>query len=421
MLIKFVGVLNISFFISKRLLQHKTLVNDAKQQGFSLLIVRLAVAAVTISITVMLLAIAISKGYQKEVRNKLTGFNSHFQINNYDLNNSLQEQPVKRDTIFENALKNNSCIKHIQRVVTKPGIIKTETDFEGIVLKGIDESYDKTFIKQYLVEGDMPDFGKKKEPENKIVISKITADKLGLTLNNDVLMYFIQEPPRVRKLKIVGIYNTGLSELDQLYAFTDLKITHRLNNFNTNEITAYEVYTNNFNKINEALNVLKYSAPPEYDIKTVYEVYAQMFDWLGLLDMNVFIIILLMIIVAAINMMTALLILIVERSNMIGILKALGSSNQQIQKIFLYISGNILVKGLILGNLLALLLVLFQYYTGAVKLNAADYYLDRVPISISIIDVMLVNIAAFALCLLTLLLPVKIINKLLPVKTIKFN
>lgn len=411
--------LNVSLFIAKRLIKHQSFVNNARKQGFSLLIVRLGIAAVSVSVTVMLLAVAISKGYQKEVRSKLTGFNAHFQLNNYDLNNSLQALPITRDTLFESIIKKQKHIAHIQPFVTKPGIIKTHTDFEGIVLKGINHQFDPTFITKHLVEGKFFDY-QNETSTNEVVISENTARKLNLKLNSDLLIYFIQEPPRVRKLKITGIFNTGLSELDELYAFTGMPMLQRLEGFKTNEITGYEVFTHDFYEMPDALDILKKYTPLEYGIHPINEVFPQLFDWLELLDTNVYVIIALMILVAAINMITALLILIVERSNMIGLLKALGSTNKQIQRIFIYLAAAIIITGLAIGNIVGISIIYIQKVTCFAKLNPADYYLSEVPVHIKIYDIAWINLLAFVLCLIVLLLPVKLVARISPAKSIKF-
>ncbi|MFN4082860.1 MAG: ABC transporter permease [Bacteroidia bacterium] len=396
------------------------MVNNARKQGFSLLIVRLAIAAVSISILVMLLAVAISKGYQKEVRGKLIGFNTHFQINNLDLNNSYNSMPIVQDTIFENNLRLLPEVAHIQPYITKAGIIKTDDEFEGIVLKGINNDYDFSFLQKHLVKGSKPNFTDD-SIANFIVLSQKTADKLGFKLNDDVIIYFIQEPPRVRKLKITGIFNTGLGEVDALYAFTDLRILQRLHGYNHNQITGYEVILKPDFKTSDVKSNIKLMAPYDYDVKPIEKIFPQMVEWLDLLDLNVLVVIILMILVASINMITALLILIVERSNMIGILKALGSNNKQIQQIFLYMAANIIIKGLIIGNTIGLLLILFQQKTNFFKLNADDYYLDVIPVNIGLNQILIINILAFVLCLFTLLLPVRVISKISPVKAIRFT
>lgn len=411
--------LNVSLFIAKRLIKHQSFVNNARKQGFSLLIIRLGIAAVAISLAVMLLAVAISKGYQKEVRSKLTGFNAHFQLNNYDLNNSLQALPITRDTLFEALLAKQEHIAHIQPFVTKPGIIKTATDFEGIVLKGINHQFDPTFITKHLVSGNFFNY-KSQTTTNEVVISENTARKLNLKLHDDLLVYFIQEPPRVRKLKITGIFNTGLSELDELYAFTSMPMLQRLEGFEPTEVTGYEVYTHSFKQMPQALDVLKKLTPLNLGIHPIDDIFPQLFDWLGLLDTNVIVIIALMILVAAINMITALLILIVERSNMIGILKALGSNNNQIQRVFIYLSAAIVFTGMVIGNAVGLGIIYLQKTTSFAKLNPADYYLSEVPVFIEYTDILLLNTMAFVLCVLMLLLPVRLVSKINPAKSIKF-
>lgn len=374
--------------------------------------------AVCISILVMLVAVAISKGYQEAVRNKLTGFNAHIQINHLDLNNSLQNLPIETDTHLVNVLKQQPSITHIQPFTTKAGIIKTDDAFEGIVLKGVDSCYDFNFIKEHLKTGRLLNL---EEQHNEVLMSANTANKLGFKLNNDVIIYFIQDPPRVRKLKIVGIFDTGLGELDELYLFTDIRITQRLQNFKVNQITGYEVFAESFKILPTALDECRNIVPLTLNVLPINKIYPPLFDWLDLLDTNVWVIIILMLIVAIINMVTALLILIIERSNMVGILKALGSSNKQLKILFMQMALRIITRGLLLGNIIALILIFIQKYFQIIKLNPKDYYLNIVPVEISLGQILLLNTLALVVCVLTLWLPLNFVSKINPVKTIKFQ
>ncbi len=394
--------------------------SNEKGTGFSKLIINLAMAAVCISVMVMIIAIAIVKGYQQEVRNKIIGFNANIQVTHLDLNNSYESQPIARDTVFEYLARRQPGITNLQKFATKAGIIKTDESFEGIVLKGVDSDYDWGFLKKHMLFGDT--FGVSDSPvSNKILLSKITANRMKLKLGDPVIIYFIQDPPRVRKFVIHGIFDTGMGDLDEIFAFADIKQVQKLNNWEQQQISGYEISLNQFKETEKVRESLVAITPYTMGISSIFEMYPALFDWLGLLDMNVFIIIILMISVAAINMITALLILILERTQMVGILKALGSTDGQISKVFLYMAGSIIFRGLLLGNLLGIGLAWLQLHYGFFKLDQSSYYLDSVPIKLVWSDIVFINIGSFMICLLLLLLPAEFVSKIKPVKSIKFN
>jgi lipoprotein-releasing system permease protein len=369
---------------------------------------------------VMILANAIVKGYQHEVRNKLVGFSSPIQISHLDLNNSFESLPIERDTIFEYLAKKRDGVKHLQTYATKAGIIKTKESFEGIVLKGVGKEYHWDFIAQHLIEGDLPNL-KDSSTSQQVIISAITARRLNFKLGDNLYIYFIQDPPRVRKLKICGIFDTGMGELDELYAYVDIRQVQKLNNWPSNFISGYEIGLNQFSETSQVRDDLANITPYNMGLSSIFDLYPALFDWLGLLDLNVVIILLLMVSVAAINMITALLILILERTQMIGLLKAMGSSDQQISNIFLWMAANIIIKGLLLGNILGVGLALFQAKFGWVKLDQKSYYLNQVPIELNFMDIVYVNLLSFIICLLILLVPVKMVSRVDPAKSIKFN
>jgi lipoprotein-releasing system permease protein len=412
--------MNFSFFIAKRLMAQKPLQRNEKGGGFSRLIINLALAAVCIGVMVMILANAIVKGYQHEVRNKLVGFSSPIQISHLDLNNSFESLPIERDTIFEYLAKKRDGVKHLQTYATKAGIIKTKESFEGIVLKGVGKEYHWDFIAQHLIEGDLPNL-KDSSTSQQVIISAITARRLNFKLGDNLYIYFIQDPPRVRKLKICGIFDTGMGELDELYAYVDIRQVQKLNNWPSNFISGYEIGLNQFSETSQVRDDLANITPYNMGLSSIFDLYPALFDWLGLLDLNVVIILLLMVSVAAINMITALLILILERTQMIGLLKAMGSSDQQISNIFLWMAANIIIKGLLLGNILGVGLALFQAKFGWVKLDQKSYYLNQVPIELNFMDIVYVNLLSFIICLLILLVPVKMVSRVDPAKSIKFN
>lgn len=398
----------------------KPLQRNGKGRGFSRLIINLALAAVCIGVMVMILANAIVKGYQHEVRNKLVGFSSPIQISHLDLNNSFESLPIERDTIFEYLARKREGVNHLQIYATKAGIIKTSESFEGLVLKGVSKEYKWDFIKKHLIEGELPELNDSNSSQQ-ILISAITAKRLNFKLGDNLFIYFIQEPPRVRKLKICGIFDTGMGELDELYAYVDIKQVQKLNNWPSNYISGYEIGLEQFSETAKVKDDLAIITPYNMGLSSIFDLYPALFDWLGLLDLNVVIILLLMVAVAAINMITALLILILERTQMIGLMKAMGSSDQQISSIFLWMAGHIIIKGLLLGNLLGIGLAILQLKFGWIKLDQNSYYLNQVPIEINLIDIVYVNVLSFVICILILLIPVKMVSRVEPAKSIKFT
>jgi len=412
--------MNIGIFIAGRLMRKASVQSKGKASGFSKLIVNLAMSAVAVSIIVMILAVAIVKGYQKEVKDKIVGFHAPIQISHLAVNNSFESYPISCDSALEFEVPRINGVTHVQRYATKAGIIKTEEAFEGIVLKGVDEGYNWGFFNQNLLEGKVPKWNESK-PENELLISLETAKKLQIKVGSEVLVYFIQEPPRVRKLKICGIFDTGLGDLDQLYAFTDMRHVQKLNGWSKNQISGYEIGIANLAEAEVVRENIAILTPYNMGLSTITELYPSLFDWLSLLDMNVVIILSLMVAVASINMITALLILILERLQMIGLLKALGASNKQIAIIFLWMAARIIGIGLFWGNLIGLSLALAQKKFGFIRLDPNAYYLNKVPIAIYPIDLVWINLLAFVICLFLLIFPVRVIAKISPAKTIKFN
>jgi lipoprotein-releasing system permease protein len=405
--------LQLSFFISKRLSQ-------SKQTSFSKLIVRIATLAVAISVTVMLLAIAISRGYKQQVSQKLSNFQSHILINNLDQNQSYQSLPIEGNADVEQFINAKNGFKHFQKYAIKAGIIKTENDFQGIVLKGVDSQFDFTYLKNSIIAGNIPKLDTVKL-SNQILLSSSLAQKLGFKVGDGIFVYFIQDPPRVRKFKIVGIFDTNLGEIDDLYAIVDIKQIQKLNGWSNNLFTGYEVFVNNFDSLESKVDLLATVTPYTMGITPINLVFPDLFNWLNMLDVNVMIILILMAAVAIINMVTALLILIVERSNMIGMLKALGLNNLNIIKIFLNLAAFIIIRGLLLGNALAIGLGYLQQQFSFIKLSEKDYYVSAVPVSFQPFDFILVNFSCFAICLILLLLPANVVSKISPAKSIRFD
>ncbi len=368
----------------------------------------------------MIISIAIVKGYQLEIRSKIIGFSTHIQITHLDMNNSLETIPVYRDTVMEKMLLNNDEITHLQPFAIKAGILKTPTDFAGVVLKGVDRSFDWRFLQQHIVEGQTLTFDTGEVSKN-IFISVALANKLALKLNDAVLLYIAEEPPRVRKFTITGIYNTGLAEMDELYAFVDMRQVQKLNSWNESAISGYELGIKDYEKLDIVSNDLLLVLPYHLGLHSIRDLYPQLFDWLGLLDLNVWVIIILMIVVACINMITALLILIIERGNMIGMLKAVGASNRTIGAVFMYMAARLILLGMLFGNIAGIGICLSQQYFGWFKLSQASYYLSQVPIELQTQDILLINLGSFIICYVVLLLPSRFVSRITPIKAIRFQ
>jgi lipoprotein-releasing system permease protein len=390
--------------------------------------VRIAVGGIAIGLTVMILAVAIVIGFKQEVRNKLIGFGSHIQISVSFNNQTYETEPLLIDSTIVEKLKKIPEVKHVQKFATQPGIIKTDENFQGIVLKGVDSDFDWNFFKSNLLEGNIFDVSDTLTGKN-IIISKKLSDLLQLNVGDDLLTYFIIDGKlRVRPFSVSGIYSTGFSEYDKLFIFGDIKHIRRLNNWNENESSGLEILIKDFNDLDAAYkNVFdvvgnrfdEYGSP--YMLRSIEQMNPQIFSWLDLLDMNVVIILILMILVAGFTMISGLMILILEKTNLIGILKAMGTNNWSVRKIFMYQSYFLVGKGMLIGNLIGIAIYLIQKYFKIITLNPDVYYVDSVPMSLSWIHLLLLNLGTFVLSALILIGPSYIITKINPAKSIKFE
>ncbi len=390
-------------------------------------LVNVAVFGIALCIAVMIVSISILTGFKNEIRNKVIGFGSHIQIVNYDSNTSYETQPINKNQEFLPELKKTPGIKHIQEFATKAGIIKTKDEIQGVVLKGVGPDFDWSFFKKNLVAGKtfkVVDSVK----TNEVIISKYLSKLLKLKVGDDFAMYFVQSPPRVRKFKISGIYETSVEEMDKTFVLCDIGHVIKLNNWDKDEISGFEINVGNFDKIDamtlKVNDIVGYSyteAGNSLRVTNIKDKYPQIFDWLNLQDMNVTIILILMLAVSGFNMISGLLILILDRTQMIGILKAIGSSNKSVRRIFIMESFFLILKGLFWGNLFGIGLCLFQKYTGLIKLNATTYYIDHVPINLNISHILALNIGTILITIIMLILPSFIISKFSPAETIRYN
>jgi lipoprotein-releasing system permease protein len=380
--------------------------------------VRIAIIGIMLGLGVMILSLAVIKGFKQEIREKVRGFAGDIQIVKADLNNSYENSSFV-DTM--DLVKNMQGIKQVTEIApfaTKPAIIKANDEIEGVVMKGVDSTYHWDYIKKTLVSGSVIDFS---NPAGQIMISQHTANRLKLKTGDDVLIYFIQEPLRKRKLKITGIFNIGVDEVDKTFIIGDIKLIRRINGWNNGEIAGYELRVKDFERMNFTADAVDDKLPILLKTYTIFETYPTIFEWLGLLDVNTVVMLVLMTAVAVINMISALLIMILERTAMIGMFKAMGAGNWVIQKIFLYNAAYLIGLGLFWGNLLGLGLGYFQQATHFFTLDQASYYMTFVPIKIEFSDVLLLNIGTLVVCLLVLIVPSMLVTRISPVKAIRFK
>lgn len=414
--------MNVAQFIANRLVT-----KGNSKDNLSLPFVRISTIAVALSLAVMILSVAIITGFKKEIREKTIGFGSHLQILNLDSNSSFETKPIDSEQDFLPELRAMKSVKHIQVFAIKPGIIKTDNDIQGVVLKGVGSDFDWSFFEKVILEGEILSVSDS-TISNGAIISKTTSQKLQLKLGDKFDMFFVQTPPRVRRFTVNGIFDTQMAEFDKLFVLADIRHIQRLNDWLPTQVTGFEVMINDFDRLDHiALDVEEVVAFKFFEdgsrlrVQSIKEKYPQIFDWLGLQDLNVIILLILMLAVAGINMISGLLIIVLERTNMIGILKALGAENGLIRRIFIIQSGHIILKGLFWGNLAGLSIAFLQLKFGIVKLDEASYYLALVPININLIHVLLLNAGTFLVTLTMLLVPSMVISRISPEKTIKFE
>ncbi|RUT68186.1 ABC transporter permease [Flavobacterium cupreum] len=411
--------MNLEYFIAKRLITAR----DFKS-SISAPIIKIAISAIAIGIIMMLVSVATGIGLQQKIREKVSAFNGQIVISNYDNNNSeVTIIPISKKQDFYPNFKSVPEVTHIQAIASKAGIIRTESSFEGIIFKGVGLDYDWNKIKQYLVEGKLPDYSKGINEE--VIISRFLADRLGLKVGDNFNTFFIKEEqgkmPNSRLFKITGIFNSGFQSFDATYIIGDIRHIQKINKWNPNQVGAFEVFVKDFDKIKETGDKIYEQTSSSLDTKTMIEKYSYIFDWLQLFDFNIIVILAIMIIVATINMVVALLVLILERTQMIGILKALGANNWAVRKIFLYNAFYLIIRGLFWGNLIGISLLLVQQYFGVIQLNPENYYVNQAPVYINWVYVILLNLLTITVCFVVLLIPSYIITKISPVKAIRFD
>lgn len=411
--------MNFEYFLAQRLQQNKF-----NRKKTSSAILKIAIVAIAISLVMMLVSIATGLGLQQKIREKVVAFSGHITISSFENNQSESSlEPLNIQQNFYPNFTNIQGIKHVQAVATKTGIIRTEKTFEGVVFKGIGTDYDPQYLKEYLVEGRFPKIDT--TTSNEVLLSAYLANRLELKVGSKFKMFFLRDNqeklPFIRQFTLVGIYNSDFQDFDSTYLIGDLKHIQRMNKWQANQAGSFEVFINDFTKIEEIGQQVYQEIPPTLNSKTITEKYFSIFEWLKLFDTNILIILLVMIIVATINMAVALLVLILERTQMIGVLKALGATNWQLRKVFLYNAFYLIIRGLIWGNAIALLLLFVQKYFKVIQLPPESYYVNTAPVYISFDYFLAVNLGTICICLLVLLLPSYIITKISPAKAIRFD
>jgi lipoprotein-releasing system permease protein len=406
--------LNTEYFIARR-------IAIKSERTFSKLIVRIAISGVMLSLAVMMLSIAIIKGFKTEIQEKVRGYVGDVRIFKLDLNNSFELTPFLPSSKTISDLKNNKNIAYYQFYATKPAIISANEEVEGINFKGIDSKFNWEYIRKHLVSGRTINFTDSVKATKEIMISTFTANRLKLKTGDTFIMYFVQNPPRKRPFKIVGIYDIGVEEIDKGFALGDINIIRRLNNWEPNQIGGIELKLKNFSRLQSVSDEIYASLEINLKSESVQEYFPNIFTWLSLLDINTKVLLILMMIVGVINMITALLIMILERTNMIGMLKAFGMTDYSVMKVFLYNAVYLVGIGLLLGNILGLGFGFIQQYTHVFKLNQSSYYLAYVPIEFHLTDVLLLNLATLVICLIVLIVPSMLVSRVSPLKAIRFK
>jgi lipoprotein-releasing system permease protein len=409
---------NIASFIARRIAFNP-------QRTFSRFIIRLSIVATVISVAVMILTLAFSSGFQETISNKVFSFFGHIRVQDYNaLQVSIAEEiPIQKNDSVPRLMQLNPSIKKVQAFATKNAILKTSETIEGVLFKGVERDYDFSKLQGFLTAGrwiNFTDSGYSSE----INLSETMAKQLKLKVNDQVLIFFIQpngEAPRPRKLTVTGIFKTGIEEYDKLFALGDLKLVQRLNNWSADQVGGYEIFLDDYNKMDEVSADIVPYLPVGLSSQTIREIFPSIFDWLGLQNQTIFIVLVIMVVIALLNLITCLLILVLERTRMVGLLKALGARDFTIQEVFLYQGTIITFTGLFFGNVIGLLVSWLQQRYGFITLPEESYYISKAAVNIVWWQIGAVNIATFVICVVVLLLPTIIVARIRPVKAIQFR
>lgn len=401
------------FFVAKRLIKKKG-------NSFSRPIIKIAIISITLSIAVMLISVSVLCGFKNQIKDKIVGFGSHIQIVPYKVSNTYEDNPIFLSTYEEKELKKIDNVKRISPILSKSAAIISKDGFQGVLIKGINDRYDTTFFHDNLICGRNIKFNKSSNQE--ALISKTIANKLKLSLNSKFKVYFyIGNTYRTKNFTIVGIYDTGLGDYDDKFIICDMRPLQDIFSLNTNSFNCYEVTLNDFSKIKQTADEIYYLVGQDKSVETITEMEPNLFSWLNLLDSNVIMILVIMMLVNIVTLSSVILIMIFEKKTMIGVMKSFGTKSKSIIKIFLYKAGYVIIKGMIYGNILALVLEITQKEFKVISLDKQSYYLTSVPIDINLLYIVLINLFNFIICLICLLIPAKTITKISPVKNLRFD
>lgn len=415
--------MNTELFIARRIYRS----DNKNDKRVSSPAIKIAIAGIALGLAVMIVAVCIIVGFKKEIREKVVGFGAHIQITLFDNNTSDEHHPISFSDTLAAILNRNPEIRHIQEFIVKPGIIKTDEDFQGIVMKGVSGTYDWDFFRKNLLEGTVI------QPNDSLsryqaIISKDIADKLHLQTGDDFTTYFVQDPVRARRFVIVGIYQTNFEDYDKLYVLTGLETLSSLNGWEDDMVSGIEVLVTDYGKLDQTARDLFFEMAAYKDrfgnelyARSIKDINPMIFNWLSLLDMNVQVIIILMLIVSGFTMISGLLIIILERTNMIGILKAMGTRDFSIRKVFLYLSAFLIGQGMLWGNIIALAFCFIQDHFQIIKLNPATYYLSSVPVDLNPFYIILLNAGTLIVSLLMMIGPSYMVAKITPARSIQFE
>lgn len=411
--------MNLEYFIARRLVTAKN-----HKSSISAPIIKIAIVAIAIGIIMMVIAVATGVGLQDKIREKVSAFNGHVIISNFDDNQSeVSVEPLSIKQPFYPKFTSVPGIEHIQAVASKAGIIRTEKAFDPILLKGVGKDYKWDILEEYIVSGRRPNLSA--ALNNEVILSEYLCNRLEFKVGDEFNTYFMKEGgngmPNLRRFKLVGIYNSGFQEFDSAYLIGDIRHVQRINKWKDGQVGSFEVFIDDFDKIDEKGKEIYDAIPSTLESRTIKEKYFNIFEWLTLFDVNIMVIIIIMIVVATINMIVALLVLILERTQMVGMLKALGATNWSVRKIFLYNAAYLIIKGLLWGNGISIGLLLIQKYFGIIKLPPENYYVSIAPVTIDIPAILLINAGTIIVCITLLLIPSYIITKISPVKALRFD
>jgi lipoprotein-releasing system permease protein len=410
--------LNTELFIARKLSFNK----DSKPVK---VMTRIAVFSVALSMAVMIVAMSVLEGFKIQLKEKISGFNSHLRICNLDSNYSFDIPPIRNNYGFYSSVAALPEVKHIQQYAYKGGIVRANADIQGVVLKGVGTDFDWSFFEQYMVDGEIFSVNTPAVSDS-VIISESLSVLLNLKTGDSFEMYFVQEPVRVRRFTVSGLYNTYFEEMDKTFIVCDIRHIRRLNRWNDTQISGMEIMLHNtadmdaaYQKIDDIAGYLTFDDGSRLEVTTLRNAFPEIFNWLAILDMNVLIILIIMIVVAGFNMISGLLIMLLEKISMIGILKSMGMTDFSIRKIFMYRSSMIVLRGLLYGNILGLSLCILQYCFGIVHLDPKSYFFSTAPVSINCMDIVLLNICAFVFVTLTQAVPTMVITKISPDRTMR--